>query len=61
MNTQEDDAQFADVDRYIRLQLGGAAAQLAAVTNTQDRLMQVLRAPSCSSEDDNGADVTVDE
>lgn len=60
MNTQ-DDAQFADVDRYIHLRLGEAAAQLAAVTDVQARLIQVLRASSCSNEDDNGADVTVDE
>jgi hypothetical protein len=60
MNTQ-DDAQFADIDRYIRLRLGEAAAQLAAVNDTQALLTQVLRASNDSSEDDNGADVALDE
>ena len=59
--TSHDDAQFADLDRYIRLQLGEATAQLAARTDTQATLQRVLRASNPNSEHDNGTDATTDE
>jgi hypothetical protein len=55
MNSQ-DDAQFAEIDEYIRLQIGEAAAQLASHADTQAALLRVLRTPGDSIECDNGAD-----
>jgi alkylated DNA nucleotide flippase Atl1 len=59
--TSQDDAQFADIDRYIRLQVGEAAAQLAARSDTQATLLRVLRASGRSSEHDDDTDAIANE
>ena len=59
--TRQDDAQFADLDRYIRLQLGEAAAQLATRTDIQATLSRMLHASNHSDEHGNEADATTRE
>ena len=57
----QDDVQFADIDRYIRLQIGEAAAQLAARSDTQATLLRVLSASGPSSENDDETDSIANE
>jgi hypothetical protein len=59
--TSQDDAQSADIDRYIRLQIGEAAAQLAARSDTQVALLRVLRASGRSREHDDDTDAMANE
>jgi hypothetical protein len=56
MTADHDDAEFADVDRYISRQLSEAAAVLTARTDTQARLREVFRAAGHDSKYNGEAD-----
>jgi len=56
--TASDDAEFAEIDRYISRQLDEAAARLTTCTDTQAELQEVIRTASCDSKHNDEADAT---
>jgi hypothetical protein len=55
--TANDDAEFAETDRYISRQLDEAAARLGTCTDRHAQLQDVIRAASYGSKHSDEADV----
>jgi hypothetical protein len=55
--TSQDNAEFADLDRYITWQLGQAAAQLDSRIDTRGRLQEALRLIGIDRNCEDGVDV----